>query len=177
MTKTEIATLVIGSGLAAGLVSGVVTLLAGLWDRRHRTKEREAIEKHEATLRRQEAHDKARPDFLPQAERLAAWTNKIAYDLHREWGGDFIYVGTKVTMPQSEEEVLDLYRHIMYRHPSKRVREKARSVYDGVNNQWSEIVAGGIAEPTFEQAVQWQTDTEELIELIHSPEPATPAKS
>lgn len=171
MTKTEIVTLVIGSGLAAGLLSGLVTLIADRWERRHRTDERKAVEQHQARLRLEEAHDKARPEFLEKAEKLVAWSDKIAHDLHWEWIGDFIYIGTKVTMPQSKEEVLDLYRQIMYGHPSKPVRDKARAIYDSINVQWTEIVGGVIPDPTFEQAVKWLKDTEELIELIHSREP------
>lgn len=170
MTKTEIATLVIASGLAAGLVSGLVTLISGRWERSHRTKERKAIEEHEARLRRELAHDQARAQFLPIAEQFVGWAYKYASDSHWEWVADFTYIGTNQPAPSSSEDVLDCLRKIMYGHPSKAVRDHAHALYNDINNQWTEIVGDTIPDPTFDQTIDWWKRAKALIELIHTPE-------
>jgi hypothetical protein len=171
MTKTEIAILVISSGLAAGLVQALVTLVSGRFERQHRSDERRAIEQHERTLRREQAHDAARDTFLPMAETLAIWAERHAHEIHTEWIGDFIDVGTMLPVPTTQPQVLDLLRSLMYRHPTPAVRSHARSLYEDIDGQWSEIFQGDIPEPTLEQASDWLNRTRELVQLVHIPEP------
>lgn len=171
MTKTEIAVLVISSGFAAGLVSGVVTLLGGMWERKHRTKEREAIGFHEARLRREAAHDAARLDFLPKSEAIAMWMHQTAGSVHWEQVGTNWWAGTRGAVP-SREDVVPLLRAIRYGHPTKAVRDKAKGLLADVENRFTEIVGNEIPDPTLDEVTDWLSRTEELIELIHTPDPA-----
>lgn len=170
MTKTEIAVLVISSGLAAGLFSGVVTLLGGILERKHRTKEREAVADHEARLRREAAHDATRPDFLPKAEALAMWMHQNASSIHWEEVGSHWQARIRVAAAP-REDIVPLLRAIRYGHPTKAVRDKAAGLLTDVENRFTEIVGDEIPDPTLDEAIAWLSRTEELIELIHTPEP------
>ncbi|WP_201467379.1 hypothetical protein [Janibacter melonis] len=171
MSNTEIAVLVISSGLAAGLFSGVVTLLGGMWERKHRTKEREAVALHEARLRREAAHDAARPEFLPKAEALSTWMHQTAGRIHWDEVGSNWWAGTRGAVP-SREEVIPLLRTIRYGHPTKAVRDKANGLLTDLEHRFTEIVGNEIPDPTFDEVIDWLSRTEELIELVHTPDPA-----
>lgn len=170
MNPPEVIALVLGSGVITGLVSGVVTLVAGKWDRSHRTKEREAMAAHEARLRRELAHDGAREKFLGPAERLEAWAFKYSSERHYDANGDWIYVESTRPMAESQGVVLDLLREITHGHPTRSVRKYAQELFTDIDNQWTALVDGEVQEPTLQQVADWHLRTNELVELIHAPE-------
>lgn len=170
MTSSEIAILVISSGLAAGLISGVVTLLGGMWERKHRTKEREAIALHEARLRREAAHDAARADFLPKAEALGLWMHNMAGDIHWQEVGSNWWAGTS-NAGLSREEVIPLLRAIRYGHPTKSVRDKAEGLLVDVENRLTEVIGNAVPDPDLDEVMDWLSRINELIEVIHTPDP------
>lgn len=171
MSNTQWVALAISSGLVAGVASSVATLLASRWERSHRTRERRAIETHEARLRRELAHDEARSVFLPLAEQFVAWATRYAANLHREEVGTYQDVPSNLSAPSGREDVLDLLLRIRYEHPTRSVRAHAQELYYDIFDQWSEIVDERIPETTLDQADQWLSRAQELVERVHTPEP------
>ncbi|WP_243057817.1 hypothetical protein [Nocardioides sp. SR21] len=157
------------SGLVAGVANNLTSLLTNWLDRRARKTEREAEEAHAASLRREAAHDAARATFLPMAESLALWATKLAYDIHFEDVGAYHFPGTEKTVLSKTSEVLDVARAVAWGHPTKSVRTQADALYESLADRFGDVDRAR-EDLTQAEASTWQSQAEELIRLIHTPE-------
>jgi hypothetical protein len=174
VSTSQIAVLVVSSGFAAGLVSGLVALLSGRWERRHRSAERQAVAAHEARLRRETAHDEARDTFLPKARDIAAWARAKVNEIHwQQVGTNHWNTVDRAAVVVADAEAVELLRDIRYGHPTKSVRVAAEGLLGDIENGLSEIVGDTIPDPKFDVALDWFERSERIIEQIHSPEPGS----
>lgn len=165
--------LAVTSGLAAGVMNNLTSLLTGKFERKAQKKERSRERAHAALLRREAAHEDARDRYLPAAEALAEWTEEVAYEKFFEDVGDPIFrPPTAAKGIENEAYALDELRKIKYGHPTKAVRDLARKLFDDVARVYSEFVGDGqpASQLTLETAKAWSRDAGQLVELIHSEE-------
>lgn len=165
--------LAVTSGLAAGLMNNLTSLLTGHLERAARSKERGEERSHASLLRREVAHEYARNDFLVMAKDLVEWAEELGYERFYEEVGDPIFrppTGQKGLT--GEKDALDALREIKYGHPSAEVRDKAQEMFDDVAYVYSEFLPDG--EPAspldLDKAKKWSGNAKALLESIHTPD-------
>ncbi|MFE4464057.1 hypothetical protein ACFRCR_02960 [Oerskovia sp. NPDC056781] len=187
MTPTDWAVLILGSSLGSALISWAASAISSRTlnrnalvvqsnEQMHAMTLQRQIESHEAKLRREAAHDEARSTFLPAAESVVLYFDKVSYDIHWEEVGVFFFPSTERSILESHAQVLDAVRGIMWGHPTKRVRDHARALFDQLVNVWydSDRFAGGedAGAVTQHEANGIGLLAADLVQLIHSDEDA-----
>lgn len=181
--------IILGSSVGVALINWAATARRGKADRdttaalQTQREQHEAIlqtqrEAHEAKLRRQADHDEAREAFLPLAESLVLYFTKEAYDLHYSEVGIFVFPSTERRILDKEAAVVDTARSIMWGHPTKEVRDQARSIYSSLVSYWFDTdraQAMFLSEERIglsqDEANGLEKAAEELIQLIHAEAP------
>jgi hypothetical protein len=177
LTWTGWLALAAGSGVAAGITN---QLLSWLRDHMQRSFQRDQYtrelehqklmlqdqRRHEALLRAEQAHYKARPSFMPHAQNVHAW-------LYKEWavrcGREFAYTA-KVESPvalRGPDDVLAELDEIAVAHPTRSVRLLARELDGQFETCYNVVAADQETGPTEEQLVSWISAATRLIEAIH----------
>lgn len=135
-------------------------------------------EAHEARLRREADHVEARETFLPLAEALVLYFTKEAFDLHWDEVGIFVFPSTERPILDSEGAVVDATRSIMWGHPTREVRDQARTIYNDLVSYWFDTDRAqtrflneerlGLSQ---DEANGLEKAAEDLIQLIHADSP------
>lgn len=182
MNGLQLAGLVLGSGGLSGLASAAVTLWVARGDREHRTSERREIEAHEerlkraeaehaSKLRREEAHDRARADFVPLADGVARWIESLAEQAYNDDIGDRAPIKSHLDEPDGLVEAVDHLRRIRAEHPTTRVRSAASGLIAKLDAAYADIPS--IEDPngpSLDRIRGWLEDSRALVEMIHADE-------
>ncbi len=177
--------IIVGSSVGVAFINATATGRTGRKSREadaslqtqkeeHEARLQGQAEGHASRLRRELAHDEAKGTFLPVAEGLALFFTKEAYDLHWEEVGIFVFPSTDRPILNSQAKVVDAARSIMWAHPTKEVRAKAKGIYDNLVSCWFDTDrAQGRQwnqEPDLSQAEAdgLADDAEELIRLFQA---------
>lgn len=169
MSVTTLAGLILGSTVVGGLITAAMTWWIAWQDRQERSSERSEIRKHEALLRRELAHDEAREVYRPMAQRFQAWVDDVAHKKYNDEVDFGIAIGTKLEVPADLAAAVDQLRLIRDGHPTRTVRERARKLVSNIEGAFFDPPMGPNEPepPSFDQAMDWSTKSEELIEAIH----------
>ncbi|WP_345410726.1 hypothetical protein [Actinomycetospora chlora] len=163
----------------------LLTLLRDSRERRFKSLQREAEERHklelqanerehQGLLRAEEAHSDAREETLPAAIAVNDWFEELFIDEH---GLDYDFMAIQRSRPEESltpAQVLARLRGIAQRHPSKSVREAAHSLFNSVDNAYNDISGGGPVDPSDTLVSSWMHQSSDLIEKIHQFEAASP---
>lgn len=180
--------IILGSSVGVAFINWAATARKGTADReataelqtqreRHEATLQKQREEHEAKLRRQADHDEARETFLPLAEALVLYFTKEAYDLHWAEVGIFVFPSTERPILDKQAAVVDAARSIMWGHPTKEVREQARSIYSSLVSYWFDtdraqaMLHNDRISLSQDEANALEEAAEELIQLIHAEAP------
>jgi hypothetical protein len=181
--------IILGSSVGVAFINWVAAARIGRADRtataelqmqreRHEATLQTQREDHEAKLRHQADHDEARKTFLPLAEALALYFTKEAFDAHWAEVGVFVFPSTERPILDKKAPVVDAVRSIMWGHPTKEVRDHARSIYGDLVSYWFDTDRAqamfhnddriGLSQ---DEANALEKAAEELIRVIHAEAP------
>ena len=119
-------------------------------------------------LRQEAAHADSRPDLLPLVQQVREW---ISFAWGRDFGGEVDYHGTHLLPPKISgpaEAIANLDR-VATGHPTKAVRQAARSLSDSIDGVYNTIDSGRSSEPGIEDFSRWLQSADALIEAMHLP--------
>lgn len=150
--------------LFGGAIGAAITVLVptSRWQRRH-----------EAITRAAVAHEQARQAAGPAAADVVRWTDALAWDV----------LGPELGMYDPEGRPKDLsptsplrrLREIRTTHPTKAVRDAAKSLFDDISGCYSEPDPNASEQfPTpddRDRLLEFMSRAESLVELIQSPPP------
>lgn len=181
--------IILGSSVGVALINWAATSRKGDADRaatatlqvqreHHEATLQAQKEAHEAKLRRQADHDEARRTFLPMAEALVLYFTKVAYEVHWNEVGIFVFPSTERPILEEQAEVVDAARSIMWGHPTKEVRDQAREIYSRLVGFWfdTDRAQGRLMNDedlglSQEEANGLEEAAEDLIQRIHAQPP------
>jgi hypothetical protein len=183
LTLPGLATLILTTGVVTAVINQVLAgWLAGRRQRSEQAHQRALQEdqrEHERRLRVEEAHAKARQDFLEDVAGALDW---LSYEWGNVHGLDADWVPDHDPTPRfkSITEVIQALRCVELRHPTRTVRELARTLRENVsahygsiqpvwNHQLQEHEQRTGVPPGFDTFADWVRTGESLIDAIHEP--------
>lgn len=176
----QIILLAVTSGIAAGLMNQLLS-----WWREGRQrkftaeeqeKERAHLQRvhqdereHQRLLRREEAHARARDEYIERVQNLHDW---IQYEWGKRFGLDVDYASSHAVPPKftKPEEAIKAAREVAIGHPTREVRAAAVSIEHSIDGCFNQIVGNRLNEPSDEDFREWSSSVDELIDLLHVPD-------
>lgn len=183
LTATGVVALILSTGVVTAIINqglgGLLTNRRLRSQQDHQLKSQAEEREHQRRLRLEAAHAAARTEFLEDVSGATEW-------IRHEWGqihgldADWVSDHEPEPTHTSVTDVIRALRRVELRHPTRRVRELASELRNGLTSHYGRIETAWVnAAEAYEQRTgnppsqetfqEWNQLSENLIDALHEP--------